>query len=143
MAIQDYLFAVGLGALVLLAMGLPIAIATLVAWWPGTRPQLKWRFVVVCTVASFGVGGIVEFISMPFELFGTYLSPQLEHDGHRTVPAVVRGIWSVISWLPGIGAALTALVLSIYGRRGAWLRFCEFMANNSLKSDVAKPRALG
>jgi hypothetical protein len=143
MPLREYMFVVGLGTLAVLAMGMPIVVAAVVALWPGNRPAYKFRFIIACSVVVYGIGGLLEVALLPIELFGTHISPQLEHDGHTSIPYIVRRVWAVIQWLPTAGGVLAAILVPIVARRLYWSQLCALSANYRLNSDAAKPRTLG
>lgn len=136
MELEDYLLAFGLGSLAVLAAALPLIAAAAVAWWPGARPEWKGRFVVVCAVVVYGVAGIFTVLSLPFELFGTYISPQLEYDGHKAVPTAVFWAYSITHSLPYITIAIGSVLVPIVARRSLWVRVCAVMANKPMHATL-------
>ena len=67
-------------------------------------------------------------LCLPFELFGTYISPQLEHDGYKAVPRVNSWLFAATRWLPMLVVALGSVLIPIVMRRQLWARLCEVMA---------------
>jgi hypothetical protein len=104
-----------------------------VAWWPGRRPAYKFPFVVTASVVVLGVAGLSSLLSLPFELFGTYISPQLVYEGHKTVPMVVDWVLTVTQWLPYLAVAVGSVLVPVVLRRQLWDRLCEVMANRPLQ----------
>jgi hypothetical protein len=125
------MIAAAFGSLVIGAAAFPLLIASVVAWWPGRRPRSKFAFVATSTVVVLGAAGLVSLLSLPFELFGTYISPQLQYDGHKMVPMVVGWAFTVTSWLPYIVVTVGAVFVPIVLRRQFWDRLYEVMANRN------------
>ncbi|MBB6092368.1 hypothetical protein HNQ60_001214 [Povalibacter uvarum] len=132
MELRDYLLAFGLGLLAMGAAAFPLIAAAVVAWWPGARPKLKARFVIACAVVVYGVAGIFMVVSLPFELFGTYLSPQLQYEGHEAVPTAVSWVYGAAVWLLYIIIAVGSVIVPIVARRSFWARLCTGMANKPM-----------
>lgn len=130
---DHYVVAFVLGTLVVSGAAWPLLAALAVAWWPGRRPRNKLAFVASSAVVVLGTAGLLTLLSLPFELFGTYISPQLEHDGHTVVPSAVGWIYTATSWLPYIVVGLGSLVVPLLARRVLWERICEALANMSLQ----------
>jgi hypothetical protein len=130
---DHYLIAAVLGSLVVGGAALPLLVAAVVAWWPGQRPSYKVAFVITASVLVLGVAGLVSLLSLPFELFGTYVSPQLEHGGHKAVPRVNGWLFTATNWLPMLVVALGSVLIPIMMRRQLWARLCEVMANKPLQ----------
>jgi len=133
MQLNDYLLAVGLGSLAVLGPALPFLAATAVALWPGNRPQWKWRFVLACAVVVYGVSGVFGVFLLPFQMFGIYISPQLQHNGHHVVPSIVSWIHRVADVLPYIVVAVGSFAIPVLGRRGAWARLCAGMTSKLIQ----------
>lgn len=133
MQFDHYLIAAALGSLVIGGAALPLLVALAVAWWPGRRPAYKFPFVITATVLVLGVAGLLSLLSLPFELFGTYISPQLEHEGHKVVPRVVGWIFTVTDWLPYLAVAAGSVFVPVVLRRLLWDRLCEVVANRPLQ----------
>jgi hypothetical protein len=141
MELRDYFLAFGLGSLVVLAATLPLVGAAVVAWWPGARPEWKGRFIVACAVVVYGVAGVFTVFSLPFELFGTYISPQLQHDGHKAVPSAVFLVYRVTEFVPYIITAIGSVLVPILARRSLWARLCAGMANKPMHATREDARA--
>jgi hypothetical protein len=130
---DHYMIAAALGLLVIGGAALPLVVALAVAWWPGRRPAYKFPFVITATVVVLGVAGLLSLLSLPFELFGTYLSPQLDYEGHKTVPMVVGWVFAVTDWLPSLAVAVGSVLVPVVLRRQLWERLCEVMASRPLQ----------
>lgn len=133
MQFDHYVIAAALGSLVIGGAAFPLLVASAVAWWPGRRPSYKLAFAITAAVIVLGVAGLLSLVSLPFELFATYISPQLEYDGHKTVPKVVGWIFTATSWLPYIVVAVGSVFVPVALRRRLWDLMCESMANKPLQ----------
>lgn len=122
MQFDHYVIAAVLGTLVISGAGLPLLIALGVAWWPGVRPKHKLAFVITASIVVLGVAGLLSLLSLPFELLDTYISPQLEHDGHKAVPRIVGWLFTATKWLPYLAVALGSVVIPVVMRKWLWVR---------------------
>lgn len=136
MQFDQYMIAAALGSLVIGGAAFPLLVASAVAWWPGRRPSHKFAFVTTATVIVLGVAGLMSLLSLPFELFDTYISPQLKHDGRKTVPMVVGWAYTATAWLPYAVVAAGSVFVPIALRRRLWGRLCEVMANKHIAAST-------
>ena len=133
MKLDHYVIATVLGSLVIAGSAFPLLLATLVAWWSGSRPRHKRAFIVTASIIVLGAGGLLSLLSLPFELFDTYISPQLRYVGYDAVPTMVGWFLTATSWVPYVAVAVGSVVIPVILRRRLWERLLGVMANNPLQ----------
>jgi len=130
---EHYMIAGALGSLVIGGAAFPLFVALAVAWWPGRRLAHKFSFVITATVVVLGVAGLLSLLSLPFELFGTHISPQLDYEGYKTVPMVVGWVLTVTGLLPALAVAVGSVLVPVVLRCQLWDRLCEVMVDRPNK----------
>ena len=100
----------------------PFAIALVVAFWPGERPERKLLFVFASAALSWGIPTVFHVLLMPFDLYMIYVEPDLRDQGYQTIPDFVIYIINNSTYIYLGFLALLSVVVPVYLRARIWPR---------------------
>jgi hypothetical protein len=127
MPLSQYLIVIAIGIGVVIVGALPLLIAGIVMLIP-KRLARKRRFVVVSGALSYGFTCFVALLFLPFFLLGSWMSAELDVDGHSDLALALDfiGNYSVLALLAA--GVVFAVVVPIYLRRKWWPSLIEAKA---------------
>jgi hypothetical protein len=119
MPLSQYLIVIAVGIGIVVVGALPLLVAWIVTLIP-KRLLRKRHFVVVSGALSYGFTCFVGLILLPFLLLGSWVSAELDVDGHSDLAFTLDfiGKYAVLALLAA--AVVFAVIVPIYLRRKWW-----------------------
>jgi len=98
---------------VTLILLLPVHVAWYVAWKAGPTFPSKKHFVLVCTLMTYGVPGLVGVLFVPIELIGDFLVPQWHTDGNELVGPIIAVLLEVATYIAVFGGVVASFAVPV------------------------------